>query len=81
MGEIDFLIRVMFWTILAIMLVVLYMLKQLTQHQKHLENIDKNISKMVRKTLKDEEMILEDVEELKAEYERDHKKKSSSKKK
>lgn len=62
MTEINFLVRVMFWTILAIMLVILYMLKQVNQTQRHLESIDKNIEKMVKKTLSDEERILEDVE-------------------
>ncbi len=67
----DFLVRVMFWTILAIMLVILYMLKQVNQTQMHLQNIDKNIEKMVRQTLIDEERILNDLE---------HSKKKKSKK-
>lgn len=62
MAEIDFLIRIMFWTILAIMLVIIYMLKQVNQTQRHLESIDKNIEKMVRRTLMDEERILDDIE-------------------
>ena len=66
MEEINFLVRVMFWTILAIMLVILYMLKQVNQTQRHLQSIDKNIEKMVKKTLSDEERILEDVEERKS---------------
>lgn len=64
-GETDFLVRVMFWTILAIMLVILYMLKQVNLTQRHLESIDKNIEKMVRRTLLDEERILSDIEDPK----------------
>lgn len=62
MGELDFLVRVMFWSILAIMLVILYMLKQVNQTQRHLQSIDKNIEKMVKRTLLDEERILDDLE-------------------
>jgi Ca2+/H+ antiporter len=64
-AETDFLVRVMFWTILAIMLVILYMLKVLNQTQRHLESIDLNIEKMVRRTLLDEERILDDLEHRK----------------
>ncbi len=62
MAELDFLVRVMFWSILAIMLVILYMLKQVNQTQRHLQSIDKNIEKMVKRTLLDEERILDDLE-------------------
>ena len=61
-GDVTFLVQVMFWTILAIMLVILYMLKQVNQTQRHLQSIDKNIEKMVKRTLLDEERILDDLE-------------------
>lgn len=57
-----FLFYVMFWTILAMMLVLIYALKQVITTQRHIENIDKNIQKMVEKTIKDEERIIEDLE-------------------
>ena len=62
-SEVNFLFYVMFWTILAMMLVILYMLKQVNQTQKHLQSIDQNIEKMVRRTLLDEERILHDLED------------------
>ena len=83
MAEIDFLVRVMFWTILAIMLVILYMLKQVNQTQRHLQSIDQNIEKMVKRTLMDEERILDDIEHKSSSKKSStstKKKKSSSKK-
>jgi cell division protein FtsL len=61
-GEINFLFYVMFWTILAMMLVLLISLKLVMRTQRHIENIDMNIAKMVKKTLADEERIIEDIE-------------------
>ena len=61
-GEINFLFYVMFWTILAMMLVLLISLKLVMRTQRHIENIDVNIAKMVKQTLKDEERIIEDLE-------------------
>jgi hypothetical protein len=69
-GEELFLFYVMFWTIVAMMLVLIYALKQVIVTQKYIENIDKNIEKMVKRTLMDEERILDDLEG------RHHKKKS-----
>lgn len=54
--------HIMFWTILAIMLVMLYSLKLVIVTQKHIENMDKNIEKLVKKTLAEEERILKDLE-------------------
>ena len=62
MGEENFLFYVMFWTILAMMLVLIYSLKQVIMTQRFIENIDKNIEKMVKRTLLDEERILDDLE-------------------
>ncbi len=61
-GEANFLFYVMFWTILAMMLVLIYALKQVIVTQRFIENIDKNIEKMVRRTLLDEERIIDDIE-------------------
>ena len=61
-GETEFLFYVMFWTILAMMLVLIYSLKQVIVTQRYIENIDKNIEKMVGRTLLDEERILDDIE-------------------
>lgn len=61
-GEVDFLFYVMFWTILAMMLVLIYALKQVIVTQRYIENIDKNIEKMVKRTLMEEERILDDLE-------------------
>jgi len=61
-SEANFLFYVMFWTILAMMLVLIYSLKQVIRTQKHIENIDSNISRMVKKTLLEEERILDDIE-------------------
>ncbi len=58
----ELLIFVMFWTILAIMMVLIYALKQVIETQRYIKNIDKNIEKMVKKTLADEERILKDIE-------------------
>ncbi len=63
MYDTDFLVMVMFWTVLAIMLVILYMLSLVNRTQRHIENIDGNIEKMVKRTLLDEERILKDIEE------------------
>jgi hypothetical protein len=65
-GEVGFLFYVMFWTILAMMLVLLYSLKQVIVTQRYIQNIDTNIEKLVRKTLADEERILDDLEHRKA---------------
>ena len=61
-SEINFLFYVMFWTILAMMLVLIYSLKQVIMTQRYIQNIDLNIEKLVRKTLEDEERIIEDLE-------------------
>ena len=58
----NFLFYVMFWTILAMMLVLIYSLKQLMMTQRYIENIDGNIEKMVKRTLLDEERIIGDLE-------------------
>jgi len=52
----------MFWTILAMMLVLIYSLKQVIMTQKYIKNIDVNIEKLVRKVLIDEERIISDLE-------------------
>ena len=62
-GEVSFLFYVMFWTILAMMLVLLYSLKQVIKTQRHIENMDMNIEKLVKRTLLDEERILHDLED------------------
>ena len=62
MGEEGFLFYVMFWTILAMMLVLIYSLKQVIVTQRYIENIDKNIERLVKRTLMDEERILDDIE-------------------
>ena len=61
-SEVTFMFYVMFWTILAMMLVLLYALKQVISTQRFIQNIDRNIEKMVKQTLLDEERILEDLE-------------------
>lgn len=61
-GEGTFLFYIMFWTILAMMLVLIYSLKQVISTQRFIQNIDKNIEKLVRETLVDERRILEDIE-------------------
>ena len=61
-GEVEFLFYVMFWTILAMMLVLIYSLKQVITTQRYIENIDKNIAKVVNKILIDEERIIDDLE-------------------
>lgn len=60
--EANLLFYVMFWTILAMMLVLIYSLKQVIMTQRYIQNIDKNIEKMVRRTVLDEERIIEDLE-------------------
>lgn len=64
-GEVSFLFYVMFWTILAMMLVLIYSLKQVIVTQRYIENIDKNIERLVKKTLMEEERILDDLEHRK----------------
>lgn len=64
-GEENFLFYVMFWTILAMMLVLIYSLKQVIRTQQYIQNIDTNIEKLVRRTLLDEERIIEDIEKKK----------------
>ena len=56
--EVNFMFFVMFWTILAMMLLLLYSLKQVMLTQKHIQNIDVNIQGLVSRTLNDEEIIL-----------------------
>jgi len=58
----NFLLYVMFWTILAMMLVLIYSLKQVLSTQRYLQRIDVNIEKLVKKTLAEEERILADIE-------------------
>ena len=60
--DVDFLFYVMFWTILAMMLVLIYSLKQVIVTQRFIENIDRNIERLVKKTLMEEERILDDLE-------------------
>lgn len=64
-GEINFLFYVMFWTILAMMLVLLISLKLVMKTQRHIENIDMNMEKMVQQTLSQERRILDDIEHKK----------------
>jgi len=61
-ADTSFLFYVMFWTILAMMLVLIYSLKQVIMTQRFIENIDNNIEKMVKRTLLDEERIIDDLE-------------------
>lgn len=77
-GDQNFLFFVMFWTIIAMMLVLIYSLKQIIITQKYMQNIDRNIEKMVKQTLVEEERILHDLEEIEDEM---HLKKTPSKKK
>ena len=58
----SFLLYVMFWTILAMMLVLIYSLKQVIMTQKYIRSIDSNIEKLVRKIAADEQRILDDLE-------------------
>jgi len=60
--ETTFLFYVMFWTIIAMMLVLLFSLKQVIITQKHIQNMDHNLEKIARRTLLDEERILNDIE-------------------
>ena len=60
-GEENFLFYVMFWTILAMMLVLIYSLKQVIVTQKHIQSIDSNMAKLVGEVLKDEEEILKKI--------------------
>lgn len=64
-GEENFLFYVMFWTILAMMLVLIYSLKQVIKTQQYIQNIDGNIEKLVMRTLMDEERIIDDIEKRK----------------
>jgi len=61
-GEENFLFYVMFWTILAMMLVLLISLKLVMKTQRHIENMDMNIEKLAKSVLADEERILDDIE-------------------
>jgi len=61
MGEATFLFYVMFWTIIAMMLVLLFSLKQVILTQRHIENMDKNLEKMAKRSLLDDERILDDI--------------------
>ncbi len=60
--DVDFFIYVMFWTLLAMMLVLIYSLKQVIVTQRYIQNIDVNIESLVKRTLEDEERILRDIE-------------------
>lgn len=61
-NQMIFLLYVMFWTILAMMLVLIYSLKKVISTQRYIENIDKNIEKLVKASLKEENKILDDIE-------------------
>ena len=63
--ETNFLFYVMFWTILAMMMVLIYSLKQVIRTQQYIQNIDVNIEKLVKRTLLDEERIIDDLEKKK----------------
>lgn len=63
-GDQNFLFFVMFWTIIAMMLVLIYSLKQIIVTQRYMQNIDRNIEKMVEKTLMEEDRILHDLEDI-----------------
>lgn len=63
-GDQNFLFFVMFWTIIAMMLVLIYSLKQIIVTQRYMQNIDRNIERMVEKTLMEEDRILHDLEEI-----------------
>ena len=82
-GDQNFLFFVMFWTIIAMMLVLIYSLKQIIVTQRYMQNIDRNIEKMVEKTLMEEERILHDLEDIEDEMhiKNPSKKKSTSKSK
>jgi len=67
-GEVTLLFYVMFWTIIAMMLVLIFSLKQVIVTQRIIKNIDSNIEKLARKTLLDEERILGDIEGSKNKY-------------
>ena len=60
--EIEFLFYLMFWTILAMMLVLLYSLKEVKHTQSVMRSIDINLEKLVIEVLKDEEEIIKDLE-------------------
>jgi len=57
-GQEGFLFYVMFWTILAMMMVLIYSLKQVIVTQRYIRNLDSNIEKLVKKTLAEEDEIL-----------------------
>ena len=78
-GDQNFLFFVMFWTIIAMMLVLIYSLKQIIVTQRYMQNIDRNIERMVEKTLMEEDRILHDLEDI--EDEMHLKKKAPAKKK
>ena len=52
------LFHLMFWTIIAMMLVLIFALKRIILIQTHMANIDRNIEVMVEKILEEEEEIL-----------------------
>jgi predicted Holliday junction resolvase-like endonuclease len=66
-GDETFLFYVMFWTIIAMMLVLLFSLKQVIMTQRHIENMDRNLEKIARRTLLEEERIVKDVEDVEEE--------------
>jgi hypothetical protein len=55
----------MFWTILSMMLVLLYSLKQVISTQNYIKNIDINMEKLVIEVLRDEERLIGDIEGVK----------------
>ena len=63
--ESSFLFYVMFWTILSMMLVLLYSLKQVISTQNYIKNIDINMEKLVIEVLRDEERLIGDIEGVK----------------
>jgi uncharacterized membrane protein len=65
LNNVNFLFFVMFWTILAMMLVMIYSLKLVMRTQRHIESIDVNIAKMVGKVLKEEDQILANIKKKK----------------
>ena len=58
--------------ILAIMFVLLFSLKQVLVTQRHIQNIDRNMERLIEKTLKEEDEILSKIS---------HKRSSKSKRK
>lgn len=79
--EIEFLFYLMFWTILAMMLVLLYSLKEVKHTQSVMRSIDINLEKLVIEVLKDEQEIIKDIEDIEPRVKRVKKLKVNSKKK